>query len=86
MPHIRLQPDIQCHPTWSGSVNVNPEKLPISEELKQAIGAWGKNFESATNQGQTGFSSSKEEATFNKQGEHLREALRTELGNGYKIS
>jgi len=87
MPKIEytLMPDYQCEPLWSGSGNIDPKTLPITKKLQDGLKAWSNTFESATNQGQTGFSSSKEKTNFEKQGKSLKKSLQAELGQDYKV-
>lgn len=87
MPKIeyKLMPDYQCDPLWSSSGNVDPKTLPISKGLQRDLQLWSNTFESATNQGQSGFASPKEKAAFVGQGTRLKNALQAELGEGYKI-
>ena len=87
---IKLMADLQCHPLWNTSAessgNIDPKTLPISQELQIGLRQWADNFESATNQGQTGFLSAKDKANFERQGTSLKNALQTELGEGYKVN
>lgn len=87
MPKIeyKLMPDYQCAPLWSASGNVEPNSLPISKKLQDGLKKWGDTFESATNQGQTGFSNAKEKSAFEKQGKRLKRSLQAELGEAYKV-
>lgn len=87
MPKIeyKLMPDYQCEPLWSTSGNVDPTTLPITKKLQDGLKTWGNTFESATNQGQTGFLNSKEKSAFEAQGKILKKSLQAELGQDYKI-
>lgn len=87
MPKIeyKLMPDYQCDPLWSASGNVDPKTLPISKQLQDGLKSWGAEFERATNQGQTDFSSAKAKADFETQGTSLKNNLQAELGSSYKV-
>jgi hypothetical protein len=46
MKNIKLMADYQCHPLWNMSPgeygDINPDDLPISQELKDQLNAWAR--------------------------------------------
>ncbi|BAQ79504.1 hypothetical protein PST29_1615 [Pseudomonas sp. St29] len=91
MKIIKLMPDYQSFPLWSLSPdsigNVDPEKLPISQELKADLMSWALKYDDTLDEEyppDSGFSSEEDEAEFNKEGEHLFERLKAEL-KGYVV-
>ncbi|WP_047302582.1 hypothetical protein [Pseudomonas fluorescens] len=91
MKVVKVMPDYQCFPLRSLSPdsigNVDPEELPISQELKADLMSWVLKYDDTLDEEyppDSGFSSEEDEAEFNKKGEHLFERLKVEL-KGYVV-
>lgn len=87
MKSIKLMADYQCHPLWNMSPgeygDMNPDELPISQGLKARLHAWARAFDATLNMDyppDSGFESDEAEAEFKRDGYHLAEQLRNELG------
>ena len=85
--------DYQCHPLWDMSPgeygDVNPDDLPISQNLKARLSAWARAFDATLNMAdpvESGFESEEAEAEFKREGYRLAEQLRIELGPGFAIT
>lgn len=85
--NLRLMPDYDCHPVWEishdGVRNVDPNDLPISDQLKSHIRHWAERFDAtlcAGDPASSGFASPADEADFEREGLRLWAALRAELG------
>jgi hypothetical protein len=92
MRAIKLMPDYQCFPLWEASPgvigNINPDDLPLSDELKQALSAWADEYDATLNlsdPASSGFSDVEAEKLFRQKGIALGERLRVELGGGYSV-
>ena len=91
---IRLMADYFCHPLWhDGGVEVgdiDPASLPISDALKNDLGAWARAFDAIldmddpANKG--GFESPQARDDFAARGASLAQRLRDELGAGWEIA
>lgn len=69
--------------------DVNPENLPISEELRSRLLRWSAVYDETLdidNPLNSGFQSEEQEIDFKREGELLLECLREELGSDYMIS
>ncbi len=93
MKNIKLMADYQCHPLWNVSPNeygdVNPDDLPISQELKERLHAWARAFDATLNMANpadSGFESEEAEAEFKREGYRLLEQLRNELGPEFAVT
>ena len=92
MIKIKLMPDYQCYPLWGISENnlgnIDPRSLPISENLILSLMDWAKKYDATLNLEDplnSGFATKELEFSFKKEGEHLLERLKTELGNSYYL-
>jgi hypothetical protein len=96
MRTIKLMADYFCHPLWDRTPgrggdrdpNIDPDELPISEELKNRLTNWAKNFDAILNMddpASSGFPSKDDELRFSQQGAKLAESLRAELGSEFRI-
>lgn len=84
--------DYYSYPLWNNSVgevgNINPDSLPISNELKERLNNWADKYDSILNQDdplQSGFKTKEDEELFIQQGYELAQNLQVELGSEYKI-
>ncbi len=93
MRQIKVMADYQCHPLWGLSPeaygDIDPNTLPISDELKRKIVDWAVTFDEAldiVDPGNSGFKSVEAEVAFKEQGIQLAEQLQKELGHEYLVS
>ena len=84
--------DYHCFPLWAmqegGYWNVNPEDLPLSDELKSAIHRWAASYDQTLNDDSppdSGFSSSHDEEAFEVEGIRICQELQRELGGLYEV-
>ena len=94
MPNLKLRPDYQCFPLWeindeSISEDIDPNGLPISQELKRDLYAWMDKYNSTLDweyPPDSGFKSEQEEQQFKQDGKKLQQRLQQELGAEFQIS
>lgn len=93
MRNIKVMADYQCHPLWELSPgecgDIDPNTLPISEELKQKLTDWAALFDETldiSDPANSGFKSGEVESDFKAQGIKLAEQLQKELGPGFLVS
>jgi hypothetical protein len=88
---LKLMADYHCSPLWlteGRGGNVEIETLPISHQLKAALGAWARSYDRTLNQDyppDSGFRSAVEAEAFDSEGQRLWRALQQELGAAYKV-
>jgi hypothetical protein len=92
MKQIKLMADYQCFPLWGVSKedigNINPRDLPISNELKNSLLAWGKAYDHTLNMDDpmsSGFPTAEDELQFKEIGRALAARLSSELGDDYQV-
>ncbi len=92
MRAIKLMADYQCYPLLEASPgvvgNIDPEELPISERLRQALTQWAEWYDSTLNLSNpaiSGFPSDSDREEFKRKGMELGERLRHELGDGFAV-
>lgn len=92
MIELKLMPDYQCYPLWGvggdNLGNIDPNSLPISEDLKLKLAKWANQYDATLNLDdplKSGFSSEKEELSFRECGEKLLNRLQIELGSQYVV-
>ena len=91
MHTIKLMPEYGSFPIWRCNdirYVVEPEELPISESLKQALQEWANVYDNTIDMNDpasAGFKSNMEMEIFEKIGLELWKQLKTELGDGYII-
>jgi hypothetical protein len=90
---LKVMADSQCHPLWDMSPgmygDVDPNKLPISAELKQEFADWARAFDETldpSDPARSGFRSTGAEAAFKAKGVQLAEQLQNELGTDFLTS
>ena len=91
---FKLMPDYQCFCLWETnnnniSDNIDPNELPISQELKHDLSAWEEKYDATLDWDDpisSGFKSEQEEEQFIKDGENLQKRLQQELGSGFKVT
>ena len=93
MRKIKVMADYQCHPLWDMSPgaygDIDPNALPISDQLKQRLADWARAFDETLNMADpasSGFKSIEAEAAFKERGIQLAEQLQNELGPEFLIS
>jgi hypothetical protein len=88
---IKLMADYQSYPLWkAGSEvgNINPDDLPLSNDLKAMLANWSASYDRTLNQDyppDSAFSSPADEEDFEVEGHRIWHALREQLGQGYKV-
>jgi len=90
---LRLMADYECHPLWDLEPgmygDIDPETLPISEDLKRRLAGWAREFDETLNRddpASSGFKSDEAEQAFKERGRQLAGQLQSELGSAYSIS
>mgnify|MGYP003576611809 FL=1 len=85
--------DYQCFPLWEASPgevgNIDPDALPISQNLKDRLAAWARAFDATLNMDyppNSGFESDEVETEFKRAGCRLAEQLRVELGPEFTVT
>jgi len=84
--------DYQCFPLWEASPgvvgNINPQDLPISTSLREALLAWAAKYDATLNMADplsSGFDSRQAASEFREEGDALAQRLQKELGENYTI-
>ncbi|MGO4815704.1 hypothetical protein AB4156_40025 [Cupriavidus sp. 2MCAB6] len=92
MRAIKLMADYQCFPLWEASPgevgNIDPEGLPIWQDLKTKLANWARQYDETLNMDyppDSGFENAAVEAQFKQEGYLLADRLRMELGPEYEI-
>ena len=90
---LKLMADYECSPLWeqteTGTGNIDPEDLPISQGLRDALNAWAQRYDETLDRDaprRSGFPNPEAEAAFNAEGQALLDKLKTELGQEYTLS
>jgi hypothetical protein len=89
---LRLMPDYHCFSLWESGAdpyNVDPDDLPLSQELKQRLWRWAAAYDATLNHDDppdSQFATPAERTAFLDEGEQLCTALRAELGSGYTVA
>ena len=85
--------DYYSYPLWEENENsyenVNPDDLPISSGLRDALTGWAQRYDDTLDRDdprQSGFSTPEAEAAFKAEGEVLLGRLKSELGQQYVLS
>ncbi len=93
MKTIKLKADYQCHPLWDMTPqqygDIDPDSLPISQNLKQQLAQWSRSYDRTLNMAdpaRSGFENAESEAEFIKAGHELAQKLRNELGPDITIT
>ena len=88
---IRVMPDYHSYPTWrpgADEYNVDPEGLPISEDLAGELNAWGDDYDATLvpdDPASSGFPDAAAEDTFAERGAGLARRLAAELAGRYRV-
>jgi len=84
--HLKLMCDYHCFPLWDMQEgcyqNIDPESLPLSDELKSALDRWAASFDGILNQDyppDSGFATPQDEEAFEAEGLRLWQELQREL-------
>ncbi len=84
---LKLMADYECFPLWeqteTDTDNIDPEDLPISQGLRDALNAWAQRYDDTLDRAdprRSGFSNSEAKAAFNATGQALLDRLEAELG------
>lgn len=92
MRTIKLMADYECFPLWEASPgdvgNIDPDSLPVSEDLRVRLMSWAEKFDSTLNMNDplnSGFADEEEEINFKKAGQELGEHLQEELGSEFVV-
>ncbi len=88
---LKLMPDYQCFPLWKtgGEIgNVDPDDLPLTNDLKVALRNWSACYDRTLNQEyppDSAFASPAEEEAFEVEGRRLWQTLQEQLGPDYRV-
>lgn len=89
---IKLMADYECFPLWRIDVNtvenLNPDDLPISQELKDLIYKWRQEFDATLDRSDpvnSGFKSDIAMQNFERDGQRIWNQLSQELSDSYTI-
>lgn len=92
MKKLKVMADYECFPIWDMSPekygDVDPNVLPISDELKQQLFDWSNEYDGTMNHSDpasSGFKSREVEMAFKERGVKLAHQLQKELGPNYKV-
>ena len=90
MRNIKLMADYECFAIWDEDTvdNLNPDDLPISDNLKLKIHQWEETFDATLNRSDpanSGFSGRDDLRQFDEEGLKLWQQLRQELGDEYLV-
>ena len=92
MKTIKLMADYHCNPLWDATAgaigNIDPDQLPLSKSLRQALRQWAEEYDETLNisdPASSGFSSIDAEIQFKKKGSELGEQLKKELGDSFRV-
>lgn len=93
MRRLKLQPEIQCYPTWvyrdGGYENISPESLNVSDDLVAALHEWADRWDAtydlANDPANPHFSSPDIERQFWEDGHHLVTRLTEELYREWNV-
>lgn len=87
---LRLAADYHCSPLWDvdDPDNVDPEDLPLPDDLRARLWAWAETFDAILNHDDpaaSAFPSGAAEERFVEEGAALAEAVRAALGPGWEV-
>lgn len=90
MRNLKLMADYECYALWDEDAvdNLNPDELPISEELKQRIHRWEDSFDATLNRADpanSGFPTDEALMQFDEEGLNLWREITRQLDEGYKV-
>jgi hypothetical protein len=93
MKMIKLMADYYSFPLWENSPgevgNIDPQSLPLSEELKERLDNWSEKYDSILNNEDptaSGFATKENEFNFIREGSELANSLQMELGDSYQVT
>ena len=85
---LKLMSDYHCFPLWAMPGNIDPDDLPLSDELKSALHQWATSYDRTLNHDyppDSGFADPKDEEAFEVEGVRLGQELQRELGGLYEV-
>jgi tetratricopeptide (TPR) repeat protein len=89
---IKLMADYQCYPLWWVDPelvgNIDPAKLPLSQETLERLSNWASAYDATLNQDyppDSGFASEEDAQAFEQEGINLCQQLRKELTPDYEV-
>lgn len=91
MRKLKLMADYDCWPLWEAGKevgNVNPEELPLSDELKSRLQAWAEQYDQTLNRldlASSGFVDLRTRKHFENEGALLCKQLQAELGDAFEV-
>lgn len=93
MQRLKLQPEIQCYPTWlyqDGAYdNVSPASLNVSDDLAAALNEWADRWDATydlvNDPANPHFTSPDTERQFWEDGRHLASRLHEELNHDWVV-
>lgn len=90
---LKLMADYECSPLWeqteTSTDNVDPEDLPISQSLRDALNAWAQRYDDTFDRDdprRSGFPNPEAEVAFNVDGQALLDRLNAELGQEHTLT
>ncbi len=89
---IKLMADYQCYPLWWVDPelvgNIDPAKLPLSQETLERLSNWASAYDATLNQDyppDSGFASEEDAQAFEQEGINLWQQLQKELAPDYEV-
>ena len=88
---ILVLPDYGSYPTWqpgTDEYNIDPEKLPISQDLANELNVWGDEYDATLVQDDpisSGFPEEASKNAFAERGARLARRLAAELAGHYRV-
>lgn len=89
---IKLMADYQCYPLWWDEPelvgNIDPAKLPLSQETLDRLSNWTSAYDATLNQDyppDSGFGSEEDAQAFEQEGISLWQQLQKELAPDYEV-
>lgn len=93
MKYIKLMADYECFPLWENAPgeigNIDPDSLPISDDLKCMLYEWAKRYDQTLNLADpinSGFRDEFDIVSFVNEGKVILSLLSKELGKEYVVT
>jgi hypothetical protein len=90
---VKLMADYECFPLWEvlddGTNNLNPDSLPLTDELKVALRNWAASYDRTLNRDyppESGFATPEDEAAFEVEGRRLWKELQAQLAPRSRVA
>ena len=89
---LKLMSDYHCWSLWEMHEgcyqNINPEELPLSDDLKSSLHRWAVSFDRTLNHDyppESGFARPEAEEAFESEGLRIWQELQTQLCEAYEV-